>query len=247
MLINDAVSVGNRGLRQFFSFFGSKVSLAKHYPEPEFDTIIEPFAGSAGYSCRHWEREILLADKDPVIVGIWEYLIRATKRDILSLPLKPESVASLTKPERDFIGFWWRRCGAVPSNIPVPWALSGKYETSFWSKETRKRIANQVEYINHWKVAAAHDDLFSLWQPQTTYFIDPPYQQQGSRYRFGSDGIDYVTLGVFCKTAAAANISQIIVCEAEGADWLPFRPLYKNRTVKHTSAVRTIQEMIYTA
>ena len=40
-----------RGLLQFFSFFGSKVALAKNYPQPKYDAIVEPFAGSAGYSC----------------------------------------------------------------------------------------------------------------------------------------------------------------------------------------------------
>jgi hypothetical protein len=43
----------NRTVRPFFSFFGSKWRVAPHYPAPERDLIIEPFAGSAGYSLRH--------------------------------------------------------------------------------------------------------------------------------------------------------------------------------------------------
>ena len=36
------------GLRPFFGYYGGKWRDAvKHYPEPAFETIIEPFAGSA--------------------------------------------------------------------------------------------------------------------------------------------------------------------------------------------------------
>lgn len=36
-----------------FGYYGSKSKIAQHYPSPWFDTIIEPFAGSAAYSARY--------------------------------------------------------------------------------------------------------------------------------------------------------------------------------------------------
>lgn len=225
------------GLRQFFSYFGSKVALAKHYPAPEFDTIIEPFAGSAGYSCLHYERDVRLYDVDATVVGVWEYLIAATKQDIMGLPLDPESAASLSQAERDFIGFWWRRCGAVPSRKPVPWMLTGKYESSFWSEVTRKRIAQQVERINHWKVTLASYD--TIPNGTATWFVDPPYEAQGKRYKHCA--IDYPNLARWVRERSG----QVIVCEDASATWLPFRPIYENRTVKYKKEKRIIIEGVY--
>ena len=74
-------------LRPFFSFYGSKWRLAPRYPPPRYATIIEPFAGSAGYSLRYPEREIILIDKDPIVAGLWRWLISASPDDILSLPV----------------------------------------------------------------------------------------------------------------------------------------------------------------
>lgn len=62
-------------LKPFFTYFGGKYRLAPKYPKPMYNTIVEPFAGSAGYSLRYPEREVILNDLDPVISGIWEYLI----------------------------------------------------------------------------------------------------------------------------------------------------------------------------
>jgi len=51
-----------------FYYYGAKNLLSKHYPEPVFDTIIEPFAGSAAYSCYHLFRDkrfnAIIYDKD---------------------------------------------------------------------------------------------------------------------------------------------------------------------------------------
>ena len=224
-------------LRQFFSFFGSKVALAKHYSPPEFNAIIEPFAGSAGYSCLYHEREIILFDIDPVIIGVWNFLIRATRTDILALPLNPVEAERLTKPERDFIGFWWRRCGAVPSGKPVPWMLSGLYKSSFWSEETRERIANQIGLINHW--VCKQSDYKDIPNSAATWFVDPPYESQGKRYAYSS--IDYAHLSEWVDSRRG----QRIVCEDAAATWKQFRPIYENRTVKYKKTKRTIIEGVW--
>ena len=46
-----------------FSYYGSKSKLVDYYPPPKFDKIIEPFAGSARYSLKYWQNDILLIDK----------------------------------------------------------------------------------------------------------------------------------------------------------------------------------------
>src|SRR5690348_5384455 len=58
-------------LMPFFSFYGGKWRAAPKYPAPLYDTIIEPFAGSAGYAVRHYEKRVLLCEKDPVIAALW--------------------------------------------------------------------------------------------------------------------------------------------------------------------------------
>lgn len=43
-------------LRPFFTYFGAKWRAAPHYPPPTHPTVIEPFAGAAGYALRHHTR-----------------------------------------------------------------------------------------------------------------------------------------------------------------------------------------------
>lgn len=84
------------------------------YPEPVYDTIIEPFAGSARYALRHGarsDRNVILNDLDPTIYGIWKWLVEeATPERVAMWPeLKVGERLSeckgLTKPERDVLGF----------------------------------------------------------------------------------------------------------------------------------------------
>lgn len=96
-------------LRPFLSFYGGKWRVAKHYPEPNHGRIVEPFAGSAGYALRYPRKQVLLIDADPIIAGVWRYLIHTTEEEIRSLPTRVESVddyPSLPQEARWLIGFW---------------------------------------------------------------------------------------------------------------------------------------------
>ena len=44
-----------------FYYYGRKKQIAKCYPKPNFNTIIEPFAGSAAYSLHNdnWKKNML--------------------------------------------------------------------------------------------------------------------------------------------------------------------------------------------
>ncbi len=57
-------------IRPFFSYFGAKWRLAPRYPAPAHRTIVEPFAGSAGYACRYPDHRVILVERDPVIAAL---------------------------------------------------------------------------------------------------------------------------------------------------------------------------------
>jgi|UPI000120C919 Site-specific DNA methylase len=83
-------------LRPFFKHYGSKWRLACRAPQPQYDTIIEPFAGSAGYSLRYGAgRRVLLIDASEDTCTIWRYLLGASEDEILDLPVAPLHAGSL--------------------------------------------------------------------------------------------------------------------------------------------------------
>jgi hypothetical protein len=211
-------------LRPFFSYYGSKYRIADKYPHPQFDSIIEPFAGSASYSCAHWEHDVMLIDIDPVITGVWNFLISSSESDILSLPIEITDLRKMDLPlaAKHLIGFWLVRCGSSPANVPHSWMRSGLHPQSFWSIEKRKRISVQVAFIKHWSVVTS--SFLDVPDAKASWFIDPPYEGPGNRYKFHT--IDYATLGVWCKS----RDGQVIVTEQQGATWLPFSYFDKTRS-----------------
>lgn len=202
--------------RPFFPYFGSKFRVASRYPVPECK-IIEPFAGSAGYSCCYPDYPVLLYDADPIIVGVWDYLISAKEAEILSLPDTIDSVEEISGPQeaRWLVGFWLNRSSS-PCKKPGAWMRSGKNPSSFWGEAVKNSIAGNLRRIRHWCVRHCSWDEISI-EP-ATWFVDPPYQLKGVNYRFGSRGIDYSLLGNWCRNLPGT----VIVCENNGAEWLPF-------------------------
>jgi site-specific DNA-adenine methylase len=69
-----------------FSYYGSKSKVVDYYPPPKYGKIIEPFAGSARYSLKYFDREVILIDKCISVVDAWLFLKSATIKDIDSLP-----------------------------------------------------------------------------------------------------------------------------------------------------------------
>lgn len=218
-------------LRPFFSYYGGKWRAAKLYPEPQHDTIIEPFAGGAGYSVRHHTKRVILVERDPKIAAVWRYLIGADPARLLSLPDVDENgvdVLDISDPEKWLIGFWLNAACTQPVKRPSKWARSSP-KANFWGDRIRTRLAAQVCAIRHWTVLEAdwHDAPFVT----ATWFVDPPYNNAaGSHYKHGPDALDFGRLA----TACAVMPGQVIVCENEGADWLPFRFLANiQATPKH--------------
>lgn len=232
-----------RQLRPFFGYYGGKWRDAvKHYPVPTGRVIVEPFAGSAGFALRYHDREVVLYEVDPVICGVWDYLISVSPAEIRAIPDVPldGTVDDLKIPQeaRWLVGFWMNRGTASPRKKPSKWMRDGIRPGSFWGDRVRETIASQVDAIRHWQV---HQGSYTEIEPvpQATWFVDPPYQVAGKHYRFGSEGIDFAHLGEWCQ----ALPGQVIVCENEGADWLPFTPL---ADIKTTRSGRRSLEVIWT-
>jgi len=219
-------------LRPFFPYYGSKWSLAKHYPSPAHETVIEPFAGSAGYSTFHHVQKAILVDADPIIVGVWSYLISVSEEEILSLPELPlvgDSVDDHTIPEEAkwLIGFWLNRGSASPKKSRTAYSARSDKAQLNWGPKAKQRIAEQISFIREWTVSLGSFETAP--EIQATWHVDPPYKEKGKYYRMRFD--DYERLASWCLT----RTGQLIVCEGPNADWLPFRELGDFKTSKGKS------------
>lgn len=226
------MSAPRRGLRPFFSFFGSKYRLAPLYPAPTHDIIVEPFAGSAGYSLLHHDRAVVLNDLDPTIAALWRWLIGVSEDDVYALPDLPRgtTVDDLDVPQeaKHLIGFWVTESQTYPSRYHLSPTRGGR-----WDERKRELIAGQLTHIRHWRVKEG--PYHALADEEATWFVDPPYVLAGKRYR--TPALDFGALGRWCLTRPG----QAIVCESNGADWLPFTHL---RDAKNGSN-RDYAEVIY--
>lgn len=227
-------------LRPFFNFYGSKWILAPRYNAPQQDRVIECCAGSASYGVLHAAKEVLLVDIDPVICSVWDYLIGVSESEMLGLPLHFDHVDELSLPPeaKAFLGFWLGKANPRPCKSLSKWGRqqrdTGEF-LGFWCERIRLRVATQLQHIRHWRVLNA--SYADIPEQQATYFVDPPYGKMGYCYRFNK--IDFAHLGEWCKNRAAAG-SQVIACEAEGADWLPFEVLHSTRG----NRLRRYREMV---
>ena len=229
-------------LKPFFSYFGSKYFLAKHYPKPQHDILIEPFAGSACYSLHHHYKQIKLYDKYDVICGIWDYLIHANEQEILDLPLIDfdktlDDYSSLPQESKWLIGFWLAKARTTPTNKMSSYSTE-RFEidrADSWNPATKRRIASQLRYIRHWTIEQkSYEDIEN---EQCTWFIDPPYENEGKSYKESSKNIEYSDLSVWCKE----RYGQVIVCESNKAKWLPFETL---KIILNSGGGRT-EEMVW--
>jgi hypothetical protein len=218
-------------LRPFFTFYGGKWRVAPFYEQPTHDTIVEPFAGSAGYSMRHPHLKVILVERDPFIAATWRYLLHVKPAEILALPNVQigQSVDDLPicQEARLLIGWWLNGGSAQPKKRPGAWMRrstenGGQGWTTgggqlCWGARVRQRIAEQLAQVAHWTlIEGSYEDAPVI---TASWFVDPPYQKAGKHYRFGPDQIDYARLGEWCRSLRG----QVVVCENVGADWLPFR------------------------
>jgi site-specific DNA-adenine methylase len=208
-------------VKPLFPFYGSKWRDARRYPPPHNGVVVEPFAGAAGYSLWYMPERVFLYDVDPIIVGVWHYLINVSAREILALPDLEvgESVDSLSIPQeaRWLIGFWLNRGSAQPKKTKTAYSARTERSQLIWSARARERIASQVHRVNNWSVLQRSYEDVPL--RDATWFIDPPYVNKGKYYRFRD--VNYSHLATWVRERGG----QVIVCEQADAEWLPFAPL----------------------
>jgi len=210
-----------------WSYYGSKSKLVDYYPPPKFDKIIEPFAGSARYALKYWEKEVLLVDKYKTVVDVWKYLQKCSKKDIESLPeLKiGESLDDyrwLSNEEKLFLGFVIAKGGSSPRKKASMFATHrspGRSRTAMGFE--LNKTANNIDKIKHWDIKlGSYQDIKN---EKATWYIDPPYQFGGHVYKHSNKSIDFSKLAEWCKS----RLGQTIVCENTKADWLDFKPMTK--------------------
>jgi site-specific DNA-adenine methylase len=186
-----------------------------YYPPPKYKKIIEPFAGSARYSLKYWQNDVLLVDKYHIIVRTWKYLQQCSENDIRKLPILKlgETLDNfdLSPDEKIFMGFIVGQ-GAVPRKTVSSYAAD-KIATQL------NNIAKQLYKIRHWEIREASYE--ELENETATWFIDPPYQFGGHAYKMSNKNINFAELAKWCKS----RNGQVIVCENTKANWLPFKPM----------------------
>ena len=157
-----------------WTYYGTKKKIAKYYPKPIYDKIIEPFCGAAQYSLYgdNWKKDVLLVDKYDVICGVWDYLIsdKTTSERILSLPKmeqgdKVDDLKDVCQEEKWLIGFCINSASAMPK----------KTTAKFNSWERHKQlIAENIFKVKHWNIKQG--EYYNIDNDEATWFIDPPYQ-----------------------------------------------------------------------
>lgn len=230
-----------------FSYYGGKHKAAGRYPEPKHQTIVEPFAGSAGYSHRYWWHDVVLVDLDPNIVAAWQWLIAAGYADVMSLPILGHGDHiddfGLDRGAAAVVGWWINRGTASPCKTPAKWCRESNGESVIhWGQACRQRLADNVHRCDHWTIIdGMYEDAPDI---EATWFVDPPYNNNaGSRYKCGPKCIDYTHLADWCKSRRG----QVVVCENYGATWLPFSKLYDHvGTVRRGGKGKKSVEAIWT-
>lgn len=228
------------------SYYGGKHRIAGRYPRPRYDHIIEPFAGSAGYACRYHDLRVTLVERDRYVAEALDYVVRAAPEEIVRLPiLGPDETlddhSELEAGARNLISFWLNNGTATGARRLSQWAIRYPGNSFYWGAKTRERLAEASARIKHWKVVCG--DYTSAPDVWATWFIDPPYQGAGKHYRFNFDENKRRLLADWCR----ARRGQVIVCENEGATWLPFERLCTIAgTAKRGAARKKSVEVIWT-
>lgn len=194
-----------------FYYYGRKKKIAKYYPSPVCDVIIEPFAGSAAYSLYgdNWRKEVILIEKDERVSEIWKWLIHdATPESILSLP-----VLEVGEKSSEFLHIIHAvtKMAFKFKTIKVTPVLARNWEIS------RRVMAASLHKVKHWKIQCS--DYKEAPNVEATWFIDPPYKSSpGMGYHHSSEDLDYEELVAWTNSRKG----QIICCEGEFGDYLPF-------------------------
>lgn len=220
-----------------FSYYGSKSKIVDYYPPPKHKKIIEPFAGSARYSLKYWQNDVLLVDKYDVVINIWKWLQQCSDNDIIGLPKlkKGDDIRKMNLSEDEMI-FLSIACGAGASLPQYTVSSLGEQNAKTLYSNTIKNLHK----IKHWEIRQGSYN--ELGNEEATWFVDPPYQFGGHRYKHSNSNIEFNKLSVWCK----GRNGQVIVCENTKATWLPFNPIIKFTGTQNNTTTEAIWSNIPT-
>ena len=210
-----------------FYYYGGKARIAGRYPAPLYRTVIEPFAGAAGYSMHHLRKgnidRAILIEKDPRVFELWRRLLAMTPEDVLNIPIP--------KAGDETADFFYMTT-ATSNGVAVSRRMTVTKRMPELVEMMRRRVAGLLPFAQG-HVEVIHGDYRDAPDVEATWFIDPPYQPhpdkatsskthcaQGLGYAPGCDAscLDFPSLGEWARTRRG----QALVVEQEGADWLPF-------------------------
>jgi hypothetical protein len=209
-----------------FKWFGSKWLSSKTLPAPKYDSIVEPFAGGAGYSLRHCEKQVTICESDPHVYALWRWLIEeATEEAIRAIPIGIKEgtgirTLGLSVGQCLLLKTWQRT-----NNVGDCWTISPwGNKPGQWTANTRARVASEFGAVKHWQVWS---DAFLVLRMADacyrTWFLDPPYE---FNYQYRSKAkLDYVELANLIHKLPGQKIVCEAVCQKTQAvpTWLPFR------------------------
>lgn len=211
-----------------FYYYGAKREYARQWGPPTRPLIIEPFAGSAAYSM-HWLHavdEVRLVEKDPRVAALWRRLLAMEKEEVLAL--KPPVAGERTS---DLLWMTAATSNAI-ANLNT---LKMPDRVPKVAQAMLRQIALRLPEAKR-KVTIIEGDYTLAGDDDATWFIDPPYQVNGSgsektafpqgmgysrKAHCTSADLDFEALADWCRSRRG----QVMVCEQRGAAWLPFVPM----------------------
>jgi site-specific DNA-adenine methylase len=222
-----------------FAYYGAKHGLAKKYPAPQHNIIIEPFAGSAAYSVR-WATEstkVLLFDADPQVVALWERVKQLTPNDLQEITYHALHDERTTDP---LVAASAGSDGLKAALNDIERQITPRMRKDW--PNLQRRIERAMTRIQQWEIVC--DTYSNAPDIKATWFIDPPYQplidnkrhSAGNAYNIGANNIDYKHLGEWCQQRRG----QIIVCEQHPAQWLPFTPFHQQLNAQNIERTEVI-------
>ncbi len=206
-----------------FKWFGSKWLSSRLLPPPAHDTIVEPFAGSAGYSLRHSQKRVILLETDPHIRELWQWLTEASEQTVLEIPIGVAEgtdirTLGLSHGQALLMKSWQRTNNVGDCWTVSPWGN----KPGQWTANTRARVAAEVHGVSHWTVISG--EAFAFMRRENfaaTWLIDPAYEYN---YQYRQGATDYTELGRLARERKGQTIVCESMCQKTGKQpaWLPF-------------------------
>lgn len=231
-----------------FSYYGGKSRVSHLYPAPRHDVVVEPFAGGAGYSLLHCERQVWLNDLDDRTRSMWEFMVGGQRSADDVETFVPDTVRAGQRVS-EFVApscpeglIMIMRADANQGSM----GTAGLHDTVTKFGEIswvrlKRRLLHWIPRIGHWRITGL-DWSACVAEGSATYFVDPPYSNPaGSRYRQTLPADAFARLGEWCRT----RDGQVIACENAGATWLPFTVLCARRGVRSRYQKSEAQEVVW--